>query len=77
MARWPPTIQTYPLKVIGDTRGGVVFFYNSSQLFGHELRVISAWDFRDRKIDRQVDYWDGRHFTIAATQQLPYRIQRK
>jgi hypothetical protein len=70
MARWPPTIQTYPLKVIGDTRSGVVFFYNSSQLFGHELRVISAWDFRDRKIDRQVDYWDGRHFTIAATQQL-------
>jgi hypothetical protein len=43
---------------------------NSPQLFGHELRVISAWDFRDQKIDRQVDYWDGLHFTIAATQQL-------
>jgi ketosteroid isomerase-like protein len=26
--------------------------------------------FRDGRIDRQVDYWDGWHFTIAATQQL-------
>jgi hypothetical protein len=70
MAEWPPTANCYPVKVIGDTRSGVVFFYNNPQLFGHELRVISAWDFRDQKIDRQVDYWDGRHFTIAASQAL-------
>jgi hypothetical protein len=68
-ADWPPTIHTYPVKVVGDTRSGVVFFYNSPEMFGHEHRVMSAWDFRDEKINRQVDYWDGRHFTVAGTQQ--------
>jgi hypothetical protein len=70
MAQWPADIHTYPLKVIGDIHSGIVFFYNSPQLFGHELRVIAAWDMRDGKIARQVDYWDGRHFTIAGTEQL-------
>ena len=70
MAQWPADIRSYPVKVIGDIHSGIVFFYNSPQLFGNELRVIAAWDMRGGKISRQVDYWDGRHFTIAGTEQL-------
>ncbi|MFI9560263.1 hypothetical protein [Nonomuraea endophytica] len=70
MATWQPPVVTYPVKIIGDMGGAVVLFVNSAQLFGHELRVIAPLDLRDGKIERQVDYWDGRHFGIAATSQM-------
>ncbi|WP_067141515.1 nuclear transport factor 2 family protein [Microtetraspora malaysiensis] len=70
MATWRPPVATYPVKIIGDTSGAVVLFVNSAQLFGHELRVIAPLDLRDGKIERQVDYWDGRHFGTAATSQM-------
>lgn len=67
MLNWPSTVRAYPTKVIGDTRSAMFFFYDSAEMFGHEIRAMAPLDFQDGKIVRQVDYWDGRHFTIEAT----------
>jgi ketosteroid isomerase-like protein len=68
MASWPATIQSYPTKILGDTHSAMVLFTDSPQLFGHELRIIAPIDFRDGKIVREVDYWNGRHIGLAAAQ---------
>ncbi|KAI0856684.1 hypothetical protein F4860DRAFT_492008 [Xylaria cubensis] len=57
---WQPNGTSYPLKIIGDTDGAVVVFVNTPQLFGAEIRVITSLDFKDGKVLRQVDHWDGR-----------------
>jgi ketosteroid isomerase-like protein len=69
MATWGAGALSYPTRAIGDSRSAMVLFTDSPQLFGHELRIIAPVDFRDDKIVRQVDYWDGRHFGIAAIDQ--------
>lgn len=39
----------------------MLHFVDTPRLFGAaEIRFISAVDFRDGKVTRQVDYWDGR-----------------
>jgi hypothetical protein len=70
MPTWPATSRSYPTKILGDTRSAMVFFTDSPELFGHELRVIAPIDFVAGKIVREVDYWDGRHFGVAATQAI-------
>jgi hypothetical protein len=70
MPTWPVTARSYPTKIIGDERSAIVVFTDSPELFGHEIRLIAAVDFRDGRVARQVDYWDGRHFGIEATNQL-------
>jgi len=70
MPGWPATGRSYPTRIIGDARSGIVLFTDSPELFGSELRIIAPIDFRDGKIVREVDYWDGRHFGAAATGKL-------
>jgi hypothetical protein len=70
MPNWPATARSYPTRIIGDERSAIVIFTDSPELFGHEIRLIAAVDFRDGRVVRQVDYWDGRHFGIEATNQL-------
>ena len=70
MPTWPKTARTYPTRVIGDERSAVVMVTDSPEMFGHEIRLFAAVDFRAGKVIRQVDYWDGRHFGIEATDQL-------
>jgi hypothetical protein len=70
MPTWPATSRSYPTKILGDARSAMVFFTDSPELFGHEIRVIAPIDFADDKVIREVDYWDGRHFGIAATEAL-------
>jgi hypothetical protein len=48
----------------------MVVFVDSPEMFGHELRIVAPIDLRGREIVREVDYWDGRHFGIAATQAI-------
>jgi hypothetical protein len=56
----------YPLQILGDTvRGSVVYSVDTPGLFGAEIRPISAVDFLNGKITRQVDYWDGRNNSAA------------
>ena len=70
MPTWGPAARSYPTRLIGDERSAIVVFTDSPELFGHEIRIVAAVDFRDGQVIRQVDYWDGRHFGVAATDQL-------
>jgi len=70
MPAWPDTIRSYPTRILGDARSAMVVFVDSAEMFGNEIRVIAPIDFRDGKIVREVDYWDGRHFGSAATQAI-------
>ncbi|WP_309066397.1 nuclear transport factor 2 family protein [Microbacterium sp.] len=62
--------RSYAKKVIGDENGAVVFVTNTPELFGSEIQTISTIDFRDGKIARFVDYWDGRAFGAELAAQL-------
>lgn len=57
-------------EVLGDAQGAVVFFTNTPQEFGHEIRGIAVVDIRNGKFVRWVDYWDGRHYGVSATESL-------
>jgi hypothetical protein len=70
MPTWPNTARSYATRIIGDENSAIVEFTDSPELFGHEIRAIAAVDFRDGLIVREVDYWDGRHFGINATNAL-------
>ncbi|MGW6276555.1 nuclear transport factor 2 family protein [Kribbella sp. NPDC055071] len=70
MPTWPHTARSYATRIIGDEHSAIVEFTDSPELFGHEIRAIAAVDFRDGRIVREVDYWDGRHFGTAAVNSL-------
>jgi hypothetical protein len=70
MPTWPDTARSYATRIIGDENSAIVEFTDSPELFGHEIRAIAAVDFQDGLIVREVDYWDGRHFGIAAVNAL-------
>jgi len=66
MPNWPPAARSYPTRIIGDSTSAMVLFTDTPELFGSEIRAISAIDLDDGQIIRQVDYWDARHFGTAA-----------
>jgi len=66
MPTWGPDAHSYETNLLGDSTGAALFFTNTPQEFGHEIRGISVVDIRDGKFIRWIDYWDGRHFGIAA-----------
>jgi hypothetical protein len=71
MANWPKDGKSYPTRVLGDSTSAMVFFTDTAGLFGpSEIRAVGVINFSDRKITRQVDYWDGRHFGISDTAKL-------
>lgn len=60
MAMWAEGGKSYPLRILGDTDSAIVFFVDTPELFGAELRIMGSVTFKDGKVVRQVDYWDGR-----------------
>jgi ketosteroid isomerase-like protein len=64
MPSWPETGLSYPVRIIGGAGSAVVAFTDTPELFGGELRILGAIDFKDGKIVRWVDYWDSRSFDI-------------
>jgi ketosteroid isomerase-like protein len=62
MPKWPPSGLSYPTRISGDTHSALVAFTDTPELFGGEIRILAAIDFKDGKIVRWVDYWDGRSF---------------
>src|ERR1700684_827955 len=73
MPKWPPTGLSYPTRISGDTHSAVVAFTDTPELFGGEIRILAAIDFKDGKIVRWIDYWDGRSFgaETAAKMRTP------
>jgi len=68
---WPADGKSYPTRVLGDATSALVFFTDTAGLFGpSEIRAAGVINFRNHKITRQIDYWDGRHFGIANTKAL-------
>jgi hypothetical protein len=60
MSSWAPGALAYPLRIFGDTNSAIVHFVDTPEMFGAEIRGLSTFDFKDGRITRQVDYWDGR-----------------
>lgn len=61
MPNWPDTARSYPTRIVGDMQGGAfVAFTDTPELFGGELRLLAAIDFKDGKIIRWIDHWDSR-----------------
>ena len=57
----PPAAMSYPVRILGDGRSGLVAFTDTPELFGRELRILGAVSFDEHgKIIRWMDYWDGR-----------------
>jgi hypothetical protein len=70
MPKWPPAARSYPTKILGGDHGATVFFTNTPEEFGHEIRGIAVVDIRGGQFARWIDYWDGRHFGVTATESL-------
>jgi hypothetical protein len=56
-----PQALSYPLRILGDKHSALVYFEDTPELFGKELRILGAVSFNDKgRIIRWMDYWDGR-----------------
>jgi hypothetical protein len=70
MPKWPPTGLSYPTRISGDTHSALVAFTDTPELFGGEIRILAAVDFKDGKVVRWVDYWDGRSFGVETAAKM-------
>jgi hypothetical protein len=70
MPKWPPTGLSYPTRISGDTHSALVAFTDTPELFGGEIRIMGAIDFKDGKIVRWVDYWDGRSYGLEMANKM-------
>src|SRR3984885_6215598 len=70
MPKWPPTGLSYPTRISGDTHSALVAFTDTPELFGAEIRILAAIHFKDGKIVRWIDYWDGRSFGAEAAAKM-------
>lgn len=62
MPTWPETALSYPTRILGGDQSVLIVFTDMPELFGAELRLLGAVDFKDGKIVRWVDYWDSADF---------------
>ena len=62
MPNWPASALSYPTRILGGEGSALVAFTDMPELFGAELRLLGAVDFKDGKIVRWVDYWDSMIF---------------
>jgi hypothetical protein len=61
MPNMKPAALSYPLRILGDRHSALVYFEDTPELFGKELRILGAVSFDDKgRIIRWMDYWDGR-----------------
>jgi hypothetical protein len=70
MPKWPPSGLSYPTRISGDTHSALVAFTDTPELFGGEIRILAAIDFKDGKVVRWIDYWDGRSFGAATAAKM-------
>jgi hypothetical protein len=70
LPKWPASGLSYPVRVLGGPESALVEFIDTKELFGAELRVFGAVDFKDGKIVRWVDYWDSNTVDAALDSQM-------
>jgi ketosteroid isomerase-like protein len=59
MPGWKPPARSYATAILSNDVSALVHMVDTPELFGGELRILAAIDFRDGKIIRWVDYWDA------------------
>ena len=58
----PPAGLSYPIRILGGEQSALVYFVDTPELFGRELRILGAVSFdKDGRVIRWMDYWDGRN----------------
>ena len=62
MPGWGPPARSYATRILSNEVSALVHMVDSPELFGGELRILAAVDWRDGKIIRWVDYWDAAAF---------------
>jgi hypothetical protein len=65
-----PAALSYPVRILGGRQSALVEFINTKEFFGTELRELAAVDFKDGKIVRWIDYWDGNTLDAKEYQQM-------
>jgi len=59
MPGWKPPARSYATAILPGEVSALVHMVDTPELFGGELRILAAVDFRDGKIIRWIDYWDA------------------
>jgi len=59
MPGWKPPARSYATAILSNDVSALIHMVDTPELFGGELRILAAVDFRDGKIIRWVDYWDA------------------
>ena len=59
MPGWKPPARSYATCIRSNDVSALVHMVDTPKLFGGELRILAAVDFRDGKIIRWVDYCDA------------------
>ena len=62
MPNWTPPARSYASKILAGQESALVHMVDTPELFGGEIRFLTAVDFADGKIVRWVDYWDSSAF---------------
>jgi hypothetical protein len=70
MPGWAPPARSYSTGISSNEVSALVHMVDTPELFGGELRILAAVDFRDGRIVRWVDYWDGGTFDAGLYAQL-------
>ncbi|WP_407495750.1 nuclear transport factor 2 family protein [Pseudooceanicola sp. MF1-13] len=69
MPKWVNGL-SYPIEVLGGPESAIVYFIDTPELFGSDLRVIGVVDIRDGKIVRWADYWDSSAYPVEGYNKL-------
>lgn len=61
---------SYAIEVLGGPESAIVYFVDTPELFGSDLRVIGVVDIRDGKIIRWADYWDSSSYPLDGYKKI-------
>jgi ketosteroid isomerase-like protein len=70
MPTWKPPARSYATKILAGEESALVRLVGTPELFGGEIRALSAVDFAGGKIVRWVDYWDSSAFDADLYRQF-------
>jgi ketosteroid isomerase-like protein len=70
MPAWAPPARSYATKILAGDQSALVHMVDTPEMFGGELRILSAVDFADGKIVRWIDYWDASAYDDGLYRQM-------
>jgi hypothetical protein len=70
MPGWAPPARSYASKILAGQESALVYMVDTPELFGGEIRFLTAVDFAGGRIVRWVDYWDSSAFDTGLYTQF-------